>query len=58
MPDDVYQAAREHISEIELVNLTMAVIAINAWNRTAAAWRRRQAGRCGTTSVTLTRVAG
>ena len=35
MPNDVYEAAREHFSEIELVNLTMAVIAINAWNRLA-----------------------
>lgn len=35
MPDDVYEAAREYFSEIELVHLTMAVIAINAWNRLA-----------------------
>lgn len=29
VPDDVYQAARQHFSEKELVDLTMAVIAIN-----------------------------
>ncbi len=30
--DDVYQNAREHFSDTELVNLTMAVIAINGMN--------------------------
>src|SRR5256885_4339957 len=30
--DELYSSARAHFSEAELVNLTMAVIAINAWN--------------------------
>lgn len=30
--DDVYQNAREHFSDTELVNLTMVVIAINGFN--------------------------
>ncbi len=30
--DDVYQNAKEHFSDTELVNLTMAVIAINGMN--------------------------
>jgi AhpD family alkylhydroperoxidase len=33
VPDEVYDEARHHFSEKELVNLTAAVIAINAWNR-------------------------
>ena len=31
--DELYREARKHFSEAELVNLTMAVIAINGWNR-------------------------
>jgi AhpD family alkylhydroperoxidase len=33
VPDDVYEAARCHFSEKELADLTLAVAAINAWNR-------------------------
>ena len=39
VPDDVYAHARQHFSEEELVNLTMAVIAINGWNRLAVSFR-------------------
>ena len=39
VPDEVYARAREHFSEEELVNLTMAVIAINGWNRLAVTFR-------------------
>jgi AhpD family alkylhydroperoxidase len=39
VPDEVYDEARRHFSEKELVNLTAAVIAINAWNRAAIAFR-------------------
>ncbi len=39
VPDDVYQAAREQFSEVELVNLTMAIIAINGWNRLEVGFR-------------------
>ncbi len=37
--DDVYEEARQHFSEEELVNLTMAVIAINGWNRLVISFR-------------------
>ena len=37
--DDVYNRALEHFSEEELVNLTLAVIAINGWNRLAIGFR-------------------
>jgi AhpD family alkylhydroperoxidase len=39
VPDVVYAAAREHFSEEELVNLALAVVAINGWNRLAIAFR-------------------
>ncbi|MGD8287690.1 MAG: carboxymuconolactone decarboxylase family protein [Gemmatimonadota bacterium] len=39
VPDDVYDRARAHFEESELVDLTMAVIAIGGWNRLAVAFR-------------------
>ena len=39
VPDDVYERVREHFNESELVALTFAVVAINAWNRLAIAFR-------------------
>src|SRR5215471_19862448 len=39
VPDEVYDEARRHFSEKELVDLTAAVIAINTWNRAAIAFR-------------------
>ena len=39
VPDAVYRLAREHFDEWQLVDLTMAIIAINAWNRLAIAFR-------------------
>jgi AhpD family alkylhydroperoxidase len=35
VPYTVYEETRPHFTEAELVNLTMAVIAINMWNRLA-----------------------
>jgi AhpD family alkylhydroperoxidase len=39
VPDAVYAEARERFSEEELVNLTLAVVAINGWNRLAISFR-------------------
>ncbi len=39
VPDDVYQTARSQFSEKELIDLTMAIIAINGWNRLAISFR-------------------
>ena len=39
VPDDVYQQARKQFSEKELVDLTLAAIAINSWNRASIAFR-------------------
>ncbi len=36
-PDSVYVDLREHFSETETVNLTLAITTINAWNRLAIA---------------------
>jgi AhpD family alkylhydroperoxidase len=33
--EDVYQEVSKHFSERELVNLTMAIVTINSWNRLA-----------------------
>jgi AhpD family alkylhydroperoxidase len=38
-PDDVYGDLRRHFSELEIVNLTMAIVAINGWNRIALGFR-------------------
>jgi AhpD family alkylhydroperoxidase len=39
VPDEVFAAARTQFSEQELVELTMAIIAINGWNRVNVAFR-------------------
>ena len=39
VPDDVYETARKHFSEKELVDLTAAIAAINSWNRLAITFR-------------------
>jgi AhpD family alkylhydroperoxidase len=39
VPDEVYEQARAQFSEAELVNLTLAVITINGWNRLNIAFR-------------------
>jgi AhpD family alkylhydroperoxidase len=39
VPDDVYEEVRKHFSEKEIVDLTHAVAAINAWNRLAISMR-------------------
>jgi AhpD family alkylhydroperoxidase len=38
-PDEVFEQARTQFTEEELVNLTLAIIAINGWNRLAIAFR-------------------
>ncbi len=39
VPDAVYNEVRQHLSDEELVNLTLAVVAINGWNRFAISFR-------------------
>ena len=40
VPDEVFAEARAHFTEAELVNLTMAIIDINGWNRLSIAFRK------------------
>ncbi len=39
VPDELYQATRDQFTEKELVNLTMAIVAINSWNRLVISFR-------------------
>ena len=38
-PDEIYEQARKQFTEQELVNLTLAIVAINAWNRLSIGFR-------------------
>ena len=38
-PDDVYQEAHSQFSDRELADLTLAIVAINGWNRLAIGFR-------------------
>jgi AhpD family alkylhydroperoxidase len=38
-PDDVWSELRAHFSEQEIADLTLAVVAINGWNRLAIGFR-------------------
>jgi len=44
VPDDVYEAARQQFSEEELIDLTLAVITINSYNRINIAFRVQAGG--------------
>jgi AhpD family alkylhydroperoxidase len=39
VPDELYEEVCQHFTEEELVNLTLAVVAINGWNRLAISFR-------------------
>src|SRR5690242_5072355 len=39
VPDEVFEEVKKHFSEAEIVALTLAVVAINGWNRIAIALR-------------------
>ena len=39
VPDEVYEEVRPHFSDKDLVDLTMAIVAINGWNRLAISFR-------------------
>ncbi len=40
VPDELYERVRAHFSEQEMVSLTLAVVAINSWNRLAISFRQ------------------
>lgn len=39
VPDSVYDHVKQHFNDEELLNLTLAVVAINSWNRLAISSR-------------------
>ena len=39
VPDEIYEHVRQQFTEKEMVDLTLAVIAINGWNRLAISFR-------------------
>ncbi|WP_416400702.1 carboxymuconolactone decarboxylase family protein [Alicycliphilus denitrificans] len=39
VPDDVYEQARRQFDEKALVDLTLAIVAINGWNRLSVSFR-------------------
>ena len=39
MSDELYEQVTQHFSEQEVVALSMAIIAINGWNRLAISFR-------------------
>ncbi|HHY84511.1 MAG TPA: carboxymuconolactone decarboxylase family protein [Verrucomicrobia bacterium] len=39
VPDEVFERVRRHFTEKELVDLTLAIVAINGWNRLAISFR-------------------
>ncbi len=40
VPDDVYEAARKHFTEKELVDVSLVIVTINGWNRLSVAFRK------------------
>lgn len=40
VPDEVFELAHRHFNDRELTDLTLAIVAINGWNRLAIAFRR------------------
>lgn len=45
IPDDVYEVAHRHFSEKDLVDLTLIIAVMNAWNRIAIGFRQGPAKR-------------
>jgi alkylhydroperoxidase family enzyme len=39
VPDEVFEKVRRQFTEQELVDLTMAIVAINGWNRLSISFR-------------------
>jgi len=39
VPEEIYHEVKQHFTEKEMVDLTLAVIAINSWNRLAISFR-------------------
>ena len=57
VPDEVYNEARQYFSEEELVNLSVAVVAINAWNRLGIGFRSEAGNYQATTAEAMKKAA-
>jgi AhpD family alkylhydroperoxidase len=44
-PEEVYALVRQHFNDKELVDLTLMIATMNAWNRMAIAFRRQPVAR-------------
>jgi AhpD family alkylhydroperoxidase len=40
VPDEMFERVRQHFTEKELADLTLAIVAINGWNRLSVAFRK------------------
>jgi AhpD family alkylhydroperoxidase len=40
VPDEVFERVQRHFTEKELADLTLAIVAINGWNRLSVAFRK------------------
>jgi AhpD family alkylhydroperoxidase len=58
VPDDVYEHVREQFSEDELVHLSLAIVAINGWNRLNVAARTVPGDYVPGTLATLNAASG
>ena len=45
VPDDVYEEVKKHFNEKDLVDLTLIISVMNAWNRIAISFRQGPAKR-------------
>lgn len=43
VPDVIWEAVKPHFNDVEIVDLTLLVSAINSWNRFAIAFRKMPA---------------
>jgi alkylhydroperoxidase family enzyme len=55
--NDLYAEMRRHFNEKELTDLTLAVIAINGWNRLAIPFRRAVGPYCSARAAGRTTAA-
>src|SRR2546422_6260288 len=58
VPDELYERVRREFTEAELINLTLAVVAINGWNRLAISFRSVPGSYQGTSAMPEASAAG
>jgi alkylhydroperoxidase family enzyme len=51
VPDEDYDQVKQHFNQLELVDLTLTISTMNAWNRMAIGFRRPVAERSPTTTA-------